>query len=105
VHDLGEQNLKDIQHERVYELTVDGHLGSRPLKTQAVDSRADAMAKRFEERVTSYVEQQLEAAFERGQPPSMPVGSAAKGLGILGLMIAGFLVFVVVVILLVKLLF
>jgi class 3 adenylate cyclase len=105
VHDLGEQNLKDIQHERVYELTVDGHPGSRPLKTQAVDSRADAMAKRFEERVTSYVEQQLEAAFERGQPPSMPVGSAAKGLGILGLMIAGLLAFVVVVILLVKLLF
>jgi class 3 adenylate cyclase len=105
VHDLGEQNLKDIQHERIYELTVDGRPGSRPLKTQAVDSRADAMAKRFEERVTSYVEQRLEAAFERGGPPSMPVGSATKGLGILGLMIAGLLAFVVVVILLVKLLF
>ncbi|HEV7641565.1 MAG TPA: adenylate/guanylate cyclase domain-containing protein, partial [Gaiellaceae bacterium] len=24
VHDLGEQNLKDIQHERIYELSVDG---------------------------------------------------------------------------------
>src|SRR6476659_10351998 len=60
VHDLGEQNLKDIQHERVYELALDGRpAGIRPLKTEAVDNRADAMAKRFEERVTSYVEQQL----------------------------------------------
>jgi class 3 adenylate cyclase len=108
VHDLGEQNLKDIQHERVYELTVDGRPGSRPLKTQAVDSRADAMAKRFEERVTSYVEQRLEAVFERGEPADIPivaVGSAAKGLGILGLTVAGLLAFVVVVILLVKVLF
>ena len=73
VHDLGKQNLKDIQHEHVYELAVDGRPGSfQPLKTQAVDSRVDAMAKRFEDRVTSYVEQQLEAAFERGEPPKVP---------------------------------
>src|SRR5580765_1969281 len=59
VHDLGEQNLKDIQHEHVYELAFDGRpAGILPLKTEAVDKRADAMAKRFEERVTSYVEQQ-----------------------------------------------
>src|SRR6188472_4412363 len=48
VHDLGEQNLKDIQHERVYELSLDGRpAGIRPLKTQAVDNRVDAMAQRF----------------------------------------------------------
>src|SRR6059058_2583113 len=55
VHDLGEQNLKDIQHERVYELSLDGQRAeTRPLKTHAVDNRVDAMAQRFEERVTSY---------------------------------------------------
>src|SRR5215468_2430617 len=56
VHDLGEQNLKDIQHERVYELSLDGRPANiRPLKTEATDKRADAMAKRFEDRVTAYV--------------------------------------------------
>ena len=54
------------------------------MKTQATDSRVDAMAKRFEDRVTNYVEQQLEAAFERGGPPQVPVKLAAGGLGILG---------------------
>ena len=96
VHDLGEQDLKDIQHEHVYELAVDGRPGSfKPLKTQAVDSRADAMAKRFEDRVTSYVEQQLEAAFERGERPKVPMKLAA--------MVIGLAVVVVVVIFLLKL--
>ena len=106
VHDLGKQNLKDIQHEHVYELTVDGRAGSfQPLKTQAVDSRVDAMAKRFEDRVTSYVEQQLEAAFDLGEKPKVPMGLAAGGLGILAIMIVGGVVVVVVVILLLKLVF
>jgi class 3 adenylate cyclase len=106
VHDLGEQNLKDIQHEHVYELAVDGRPGSfRPLKTQAVDSRTDAMAKRFEDRVTTYVERQLEAAFERGEKPKVPVGLAASGLGVLALLIIGGVVVVVVVILLLRLVF
>ncbi len=106
VHDLGEQNLKDIQHEHVYELAVDGRPGSfRPLKTQAADSRVDAMAKRFEDRVTTYVERQLEAAFERGEKPKVPVGLAAGGLGILAMMIIGGVVVLVVVILLLRLVF
>jgi len=104
VHDLGEQDLKDIQHEHVYELAVDGRPGSfKPLKTQAVDSRADAMAKRFEDRVTGYVEQQLEAAFERGERPKVPMKLAASGLGLLAAMIIGLAVVVVVVIFLLKL--
>ena len=37
VHDLGKQNLKDIQHEHVYELSVDGaSAGTKPLKTAAL---------------------------------------------------------------------
>ncbi len=105
VLDLGKQNLKDIQHEHVYELAVDGQPRARPLKTQATDSRTDAMAKRFEDRITSYVEQQLEAAFERGEAPKVPVKTAAAGLSILGIMIVGFAVVVIIVILLVKLAF
>jgi len=106
VHDLGEQNLKDIQHERVFELTLDGRPTiPRRLKTQAKDSRVDAMAKRFEDRVTNYVEQQLEAAFTRGEVPTTPYKHAAGGPGIALLSLLVLLACVVAVVLMVKLLF
>jgi class 3 adenylate cyclase len=64
VHDLGQQHLKDIQHEHIYELTIDGRATSRrPLKTQSPKSRQEDMAARFEDRINSYVERQLEKAF------------------------------------------
>ena len=35
VHDLGQQHLKDVQHEHIYELTIDGRsLAGKPLKTE-----------------------------------------------------------------------
>jgi class 3 adenylate cyclase len=106
VHDLGEQNLKDIQHERVFELTVDGRPTiPRKLKTEAKDSRVDAMAQRFEDRVHSYVEQQLEAAFTHGEAPKVPYKLAAGGLGIAFLSLLVLLACVVVVVLIAKLLF
>src|SRR5919108_550321 len=50
VHDLGQQHLKDVQHEHIYELTIDGRAASpRPLKTQSRKSRQEDMASRFEE--------------------------------------------------------
>jgi class 3 adenylate cyclase len=75
VHDLGQQDLKDVQHEHIYELSIDGRsLAGRPLKTQKPQSRQEDMAAKFEERITSYVESQLEAAFaERGPGPSSRV--------------------------------
>ena len=88
VHDLGEQHLKDVQHEHIYELTVDGRIASpKPLKTQSPKSRQEDMAKRFEDRITAYVEQQLEASFPEGGEPKVPTklafGGAAIGLGVL----------------------
>ena len=89
VHDLGQQHLKDVQHEHIYELTVDGRVAStEPLKTQAPASRQVDMAKRFEDRITAYVEQQLEAAFDpaTGQPKvpaKLALGGAAVGFGVL----------------------
>jgi class 3 adenylate cyclase len=66
VHDLGQQDLKDVQHEHIYELTIDGRsLASRPLKTQASKTRGEEMGKRFEERINAFVESQLESAMDK----------------------------------------
>jgi class 3 adenylate cyclase len=63
VHDLGQQHLKDVQHEHIYELTVDGRASpGRPLKTEKPKSREEDIAARFEQRIQTYVEDQLERA-------------------------------------------
>jgi class 3 adenylate cyclase len=103
VHDLGQQHLKDVQHEHIYELTIDGRAASpKPLKTQSPKSRQEDMASRFEERITAYVEKQLESAFDEHGTPQVPkklaFGGAGIGFGVL-LMLA---VVVVAIVLLVK---
>jgi class 3 adenylate cyclase len=67
VHDLGQQHLKDVQHEHIYELTIDGRsLAGKPLKTETSgSSRSEEMGKRFEERINAFVERQLESAMEK----------------------------------------
>jgi len=81
--DLGQQNLKDIQHERIFELALeDQPRDPRPLKTEpaATESRADQIAKSFEQRIESYVERQLEQAFRgAGKPPDPPMARMALG--------------------------
>jgi class 3 adenylate cyclase len=83
VHDLGQQDLKDVQHEHIYELTVDGRpVTSKPLKTQAStqsQSRQEDMAARFEDRITAYVERQLDSAFDAEGKPQVPAKLALTG--------------------------
>ena len=69
VLDLGQQNLKDIQHERIFQLALDEQgEETRPLKTEDAPgrpgSKAEAMAASFEERITSFVERQIERQME-----------------------------------------
>src|SRR5690242_16588649 len=65
VHDLGQQHLKDVQHEHIYELTVDGRsLAGKPLKAETKSSQED-MAARMEQRINAYVEGQIEAAMNK----------------------------------------
>jgi class 3 adenylate cyclase len=78
VHDLGEQSLKDIQHEHIYEISVDGARAStKPLKTHR--EKAAPWEARFEERVQSFVERQLEQALA-GEEPKVPTKLVAGGL-------------------------
>jgi class 3 adenylate cyclase len=95
VHDLGEQNLKDIQHEHVYELSIDGApAGTKPLKTE----RSDTSDSRLEDRINSYVERQIDQAFT---DPKSSTKAAAGGL----LTLVFLVVTIVVIVLIVKLAF
>jgi class 3 adenylate cyclase len=107
VHDLGEQNLKDIQHEHIFELSVDGRTaGYKPLKAERTRTRSDDMAARFEERIQSYVEQQLESAFlGPKEEMKIPTKLALGGLGIAFAAIAGLVLIAALIALLVKLVF
>ena len=47
VHDLGQQDLKDVQHEHIYELTIDGRsLAGKPLNTKKSKSRPGGHGRR-----------------------------------------------------------
>jgi len=98
VHDLGQQNLKDIQHEHIYELSVDGaSAASRPLKTLP-PSREDSFESRLEERIRNYVERQLEQAFsDPSTAAKAPMMAAAGGLAILVMLVVALVVIVLIV--------
>jgi class 3 adenylate cyclase len=68
VRDLGNQHLKDIQHEHVYELSLDEERREFPPLKEERTGRADAMAEDFGRRIEDYVEKQLETAFSRAIP-------------------------------------
>jgi class 3 adenylate cyclase len=73
VRDLGRQDLKDVQHEHVYELSLDeAQADFPPLKVEEKPS-GETLEERFEQRINRYVEDQLEAAFSKALP--------AKGAG------------------------
>ena len=73
VRDLGQQNLKDIQHEHVYELSLEASpLEFPPPKQAEADRQGDELANRFNDRINRYVEQQLEAAFDTLGKPEGP---------------------------------
>ena len=112
VLDLGEKHLKDVQHEHIYEVSVDGAArgyhadeGSRPGPSR---SRGDELAVRFEERIENYVHQQLDRALggknadEKASAPDIPVRLALGGLGIAFAALLLLAMMVVVIVALVK---
>jgi class 3 adenylate cyclase len=109
VHDLGKKDLKDIQHEHIYEVSVDGEArGYQPATPPpGKKSGTDAIAERFEERIHSYVEQQLERALLGGKDavPTFPTKLALGGLGVAFGSLVMLAVAIVVIVLLVKLVF
>ena len=65
VRDLGEARLKDVQHERIFQLALtDGKTEFPPLKTAAPETEADRLAREIERRVHD----QILAGFDRASP-------------------------------------
>ena len=69
VRDLGRQELKDVQHERLFQLTIDGHDDRFPaLKTHGRrprprPTRAGRLGEDFGRRIEAFVERSLEESF------------------------------------------
>ena len=74
VVDLGQQNLKDVQHERIFQLALEGDASFPPLKTETPKSSSDALA----ERIERHVEEMIEQSFTSVEK-SLPSGKPKKG--------------------------
>jgi class 3 adenylate cyclase len=68
VRDLGKQQLKDVQHEHVYELALEESAQEFPPLKQAESGRDD-LTNRFEDKINRYVEGQLDKAFSSATDP------------------------------------
>jgi class 3 adenylate cyclase len=56
IRDLGQANLKDVQHERIYELALaDQHSDFPPLKTTPAETAADDLAAAIERKVHEHI--------------------------------------------------
>ena len=67
VVDLGRQNLKDVQHERIYQLALeDGPTEFPPLKTYPHEDSPDTLAERINRRVNEHVQEALDQALAPG---------------------------------------
>jgi class 3 adenylate cyclase len=102
VVDLGQQNLKDVQHERIYQLALDGGPQSfPPLKAEAPSgSASDALAERIERHVEEMIEQSFTGALS-GKAPAHATRWTLFGLLNLVLLVAA----IVAIVLLLKLVF
>jgi len=94
VVDLGQQNLKDVQRERIFQLALDGGIESfPPLKTEAPKSAPDALAERIERHVEEMIDQSLEESLSGKRPESArTVKLTAFGLVVLTILVIVWLV-------------
>ena len=101
VVDLGQQDLKDVQHERIFQLALDdGPKSFPPLKTEAPKSGADALAERIERHVEEMIEQSLSSSLS-DNPAALATRWTLVGLLNLVVLVAA----IVAIVLLLKLVF
>ena len=69
VVDLGQQNLKDVQHERIYQLALDGDQSFPPLKTDTPKSASDELGERIERHVEEMIAESLKPGKRKTKAP------------------------------------
>jgi len=95
VVDLGQQNLKDVQHERIFQLALDGGESFPPLKTEAPKSSSDMLAERIERHVEEMVEQSLQDSLSGKRPAKTTTVKLAR-FGLLEVVLAALTILVVI---------
>jgi class 3 adenylate cyclase len=102
--DLGTQQLKDVDAERIFQLSLDGEPDRLPVllegREPAWKSHADALGDEFSHRIGRFVEQQLDRSLARAkqQPPPPPqVKSGSNAAQILAVVILGVIALLVVI--------
>jgi RimJ/RimL family protein N-acetyltransferase/class 3 adenylate cyclase len=80
VRDLGEQHLKDVQHEHVYELALEEQARPFPPLKAAPKKRTGFGVKDFSRRINEHVQRELEEALSRSLPSEDPPAPRAARL-------------------------
>jgi class 3 adenylate cyclase len=112
LRDLGRQELKDVQDERIFQLTLDEQQDSFPaLRTgprTARPARVDVLGEDFGRRIEDFVQRSIATSLESKAPPSrgtLPVREL-RGLTVVGLAtVVAVVLGIVVIVLVVKLAF
>jgi class 3 adenylate cyclase len=112
VRDLGRQELKDVQDERIFQLTLGGQSDSFPaLKTEArgrAPARAEILGEDFGRRIEDFVQRTLATKLE-GKAPPPPPELPTRGLTRLTMVglatVVALIVGIIVIVLVVKLVF
>jgi class 3 adenylate cyclase len=104
VRDLGEARLKDVQHERIFELSLDDQPGEFPPLKTAAPPEPD-FEQLLEQQIQQKVHAKILAAFETADDP-VELGKAGSKLAVFGLATLMLIVLAIIaIILLVKALF
>jgi class 3 adenylate cyclase len=109
LRDLGRQELKDVQDERIFQLTLDDQPDSFPaLKTgprSGHPTRAELLGEDFGRRIEDFVQRSIATKLEGKAPPAEPLLPVRelRGLTMLGLAtVVALVVGIVVIVLVVK---
>jgi class 3 adenylate cyclase len=113
VVDLGRQQLKDVQDEQIFQLSLDGEGDRFPALKEpgGRKSHADILGEDFDQRIEGFVRQQLERGLERGRVsggggrPPLPPDELAKMVRpalqsaalILAILVAGLIALILVI--------
>lgn len=98
--DLGTQELKDLQEERLFQVSIAGERDRYPeLRTTRAQrgSHAEALAQEFGQRIERFVEQQLQRSFSGAREPAPPEPRRSTTAEILAVIIGGVIALILVV--------